>query len=94
MHKKTSMSTYYKTKHKLSQVDSDDNGRYYTYNDLYRGSLAIADHLRKLGVKKGDVVGACCLNFIEIPALIIATALNGAIYSPFNPSYTECLLSY
>ena len=80
-----------KTRNKPSQVDSDDNGRYYTYDDLYRGSLAIASYLRKLGVRKGDVVGVCCLNFIEIPALMIATALNGAIYSPFNPSYTECL---
>jgi len=74
---------------RIAIVDSDDNGRYYTYDDLYRGSLAIASYLRKLGVRKGDVVGVCCLNFIEIPALMIATALNGAIYSPFNPSYTE-----
>ena len=76
---------------KLIQVDSDDNGRYYTYNDLYKGSLAIANYLKSLGVNKGDVVGVCCVNFIEIPALMIGVALSGAIYSPFNPTYTETI---
>jgi len=74
---------------RVAIVDSDDNGRYYTYNDLYKGSLAIANYLKSLGVNKGDVVGVCCVNFIEIPALMIGVALSGAIYSPFNPTYTE-----
>ena len=58
---------------------------------MYKWSIAVANYLKTVGVTKGDVVGVCCVNFIEIPALMIGVALSGAIYSPFNPTYTETI---
>lgn len=60
-------------------------GKEITYKELYRQALLFANALKKLGVKKGDVI-AChlptCIQNIEVYYGIIMT---GAIFSPVNP---------
>lgn len=55
-----------------------------TYAELDARSNAIANHLAKLGVKKGDAVGYLGKNAVEVFEIWFAAAKLGCIFAPFN----------
>lgn len=65
--------------------DYDEKIRY-SYGDLERRSNSLGNYLRnKLKIKRGDRVGFCCRNRIELFDAYYATAKIGAILVTYNP---------
>nr|CAB3219785.1 4-coumarate--CoA ligase 1-like [Phallusia mammillata] len=72
----------------IALISADDNGKAYTYSELYESVLRCAGALFNLGVKKGDVVAVALGNRAEFPIIVLATAACGAILTTCNPNYT------
>ena len=65
-----------------------------TYEGFSRAVLALAAHLRALGVGKGDRVAIAMRNLPEWPVAFFATALSGAVATPLNAWWTGPELEY
>lgn len=65
-----------------------------SYGELDRKATAIAANLRRLGVKKGDVVSFQLPNWWQFPALLIANTRIGAVNNPMMPIYRHRELSF
>lgn len=63
------------------------NERYISFNELYNQSHAVAEGLKKLGVKKGDRVGGFLPNIPETIIAMLAAASIGAIWSSSSPDF-------
>lgn len=50
--------------------------------------IRVTSGLRKLGIKKGDVVFVSSLNCLEFVVLCVAVANRGAVFSPVNAAST------
>ncbi len=66
-----------------------DHARSLTNAELLREVIAAAEHLRELGIGRGDVVALKLTNRIEFVTLMFATWRLGATVTPVNPSLTE-----
>lgn len=55
-----------------------------TYAQLHERSSAIANHLTRLGVKRGDIVGLLAKNSVEVFEIWFAAAKLGCAFAPFN----------
>lgn len=66
-----------------------DPARSLTNAELLREVVAAAEHLRELGIGRGDVVAVKLTNRIEFVTLMFATWRLGATVTPVNPSLTE-----
>ena len=60
-----------------------------TFSELYDQVSKTAQHLRALGVKKGDRVAGFLPNFIGSIVAMLATASVGAIWSSCSPDFGE-----
>lgn len=60
-----------------------------TASQLLSQSIRVAECLRYYGVKKGDSIGICCENRVEVPSVMLGIFFIGAKYIPLNPTYTE-----
>lgn len=60
-----------------------------TASQLLAQSIRVAECLRHYGVKKGDSIGICCENRVEVPSVMFGIFFLGAKYIPLNPTYTE-----
>jgi acetyl-CoA synthetase len=56
-----------------------------TYGDLAAGSSQFANALRRLGVKRGDRVFACCDRRPELHVAALGTLKRGAVFCPLPP---------
>lgn len=69
-----------------SRVAFSVNGSKYTFRDLYRHVVASARALQRLGVKRGDRVGALLYNSIEFLSIFYGCARLGAVFVPLRQS--------
>ena len=70
-----------------------DPARSLTNAELLREVIAAAEHLRELGIGRGDVVALKLSNRIEFVTLMFAAWRLGATVTPVNPSLTEVELA-
>ena len=64
-------------------------GRTITYGELGALSDAVAAHLVRLGVKKGDRVALCLPNCPQFSIVQYGAWKVGAVICPINPTYTD-----
>jgi acetoacetyl-CoA synthetase len=64
-----------------------DGARTLTYAELHRQVASVAAGLRRLGVGKGDCVGAYLPNIPEAVVAFLATASIGAVWSSCSPDF-------
>lgn len=60
-----------------------------TAAQLLSQSIRTAECLKFYGVKRGDSIGICCENRVEVPCVMFGIFFVGATYVPLNPTYTE-----
>ncbi|KAJ6640916.1 Luciferin 4-monooxygenase [Pseudolycoriella hygida] len=60
-----------------------------TASRLLSQSIRVAECLKSDGIKKGDHIGICCENRVEVPCVMFGIFFIGATYVPLSPSYTE-----
>ena len=68
-------------------VSESGESQSYTYRDLSESSSRFADHLRKQGVKKGDVVALFAEQGLECAMAHLGSYKIGAIVAPLSPLY-------
>jgi long-chain acyl-CoA synthetase len=75
-------------RNKSQQLVIDSHAeKIYTYDDVYRKSVGIANFLFDQGVRQGSMVGIILNNCIEFVTIYIANLLLGAISIPLNPNF-------
>ena len=72
----------------MFQVDAA-TGESITYYEIYRRSVALAQNLAALGIRRGDSVGISSENNINFVLPVLATAYLGAAMAPYNHLYTS-----
>jgi amino acid adenylation domain-containing protein len=65
-----------------------------TYRQLQQRVHALAELLRKEGVRPGDPVGLCADRSVEMITAMLAILRIGACFVPFDPSYPEERLQF
>src|SRR5579862_2324671 len=63
------------------------SGREYTYADLEDRAGRLAQHLLRLGVGAGDLVGVCLDRVPEVMVAFLGVLKTGAAYVPIDPTY-------
>jgi amino acid adenylation domain-containing protein len=58
-----------------------------TYRELDLASSRLANHLRGMGVKVGDLVGLCAERSVEMVVGLIGILKSGAAYVPMDPAF-------
>lgn len=71
-----------------------EGARYYTWDDLERGSAMIANVLRQSGLRTGDRVAVQVEKSVESLMLYLATIRAGYVYLPLNPGYRQIEIEY
>ena len=64
------------------------------YDDFTRAVTALAAHLHRQGVRKGDRIALAMRNLPEWPVVFMAGLLTGAIMVPLNAWWTAAELAY
>ena len=64
-----------------------------TYSALHRRAREIAAHLRRKGVKRGDVAALLADRDIDMVPSILGILFSGAAYVPLDPAYPDDRLS-
>jgi acyl-coenzyme A synthetase/AMP-(fatty) acid ligase len=77
--------------HKVAIVEAH---RTWTYEELQSASCNLASALLRLGVGKGDVVGAQLPNWAELPIVHLATDRIGAIFLPLSEGFRQAELQH
>ncbi|WP_327002969.1 amino acid adenylation domain-containing protein [Dactylosporangium sp. NBC_01737] len=70
------------------------DGHDLTYADLDARSAALAGHLRRLGVSRGDLVAVCAERSPELVVALLAVMRAGAAYVPLDPQYPPDRLAF
>ncbi len=65
-----------------------------TYGELWERAKLVGGALQALGVSKGDCVGVCLANSMELVEIHLGINMIGAIRLPLNPRYTYPELKY
>ena len=63
-------------------------GRQLTGSQIKEASIKVASKLKKLGIKKGDVILIFATNCLEYSMLFLACGAIGAVVTTANPVYT------
>lgn len=66
-----------------------ETGQETTYRQLLQEIVNVGTGLKKLGVKRGDVVALCSENKSEYIAAALAVVCCGATITPLNIQYTK-----
>ncbi len=70
------------------------DGERWTYAELDRRANQVANHLVRLGVAAGDLVGLRFERSLEMVAAILGVLKAGAAYVPLDPAYPEERLAF
>lgn len=70
---------------KVALVDED--GKQFTYSQLYDQITAFAAGLYQLGYRKGDCIAIYSTNHIQFPIVLFGAAKLGLTVTPCNASY-------
>lgn len=73
----------------MFQKISNATGEKVTYAQILERSMKMALALKKLGIKKGDVVGIASENRFEFTVTAIAIISIGAVNATFNVLYSR-----
>ncbi|MET7638033.1 MupA/Atu3671 family FMN-dependent luciferase-like monooxygenase [Streptomyces sp. NPDC005438] len=65
-----------------------------TYAELDRHANQVANRLRALGVRGGDLVGVCLSRSAEMPAGLLGVLKSGAAFVPLDPEYPTARLGH
>ena len=65
-----------------------------TYDELNKKSNQLANYLRKLKIKRNDIIGIMLPRSIELLPAIIGVLKSGACYIPIDPTYPEKRIKY
>lgn len=68
-----------------------ETGQETSYKQLLQEIVNIGSGLKKLGVKRGDVVALCSENKFEYLAAALAAVCCGATITPLNLQYTQSM---
>ncbi len=68
-------------------------GEAVTYGELARRSGRLARYLRRLGVRRGDLVGVCLERSPALVETLLAVLQAGGAYLPLDPAYPESRLA-
>ena len=74
-------------------IETDD-GQYYTWRDLDRGTAMIANLLASLDLPEGARVAVQTEKSVEALMLYLATLRAGYVYLPLNTAYQQSELDY
>ncbi len=74
-------------------IETDD-GQYYTWRDLDRGTAMIANLVASLGLPEGARVAVQTEKSVEALMLYLATLRAGYVYLPLNTAYQQSELEY
>ncbi|MBL0385660.1 amino acid adenylation domain-containing protein [Tumebacillus sp. ITR2] len=69
-------------------------GREISYDELNRRANRLAHHLRRLGLKKGQLVGLSMERRPELVIGVLAILKAGGAYLPLDPTYPQDRLTY
>ena len=69
-------------------------GREYTYEEIYQGSIRMANYLRRCGIEKGDRVAFVLLNSPHSLIVNFAIFRIGAISVPVSPFWKPHIIEY
>lgn len=72
----------------------DDIGNRLSYGELNDQADRVAQGLRSLGVKSGDLVSICVDRSVKMAVGILAILKTGAAYVPLDPNYPQDRLDY
>ncbi|XP_034251150.1 4-coumarate--CoA ligase 1-like [Thrips palmi] len=72
----------------VAQVDIV-TGETLTYPQILAKSINIAEYMRELGIRSGDIVCISSENNLDYCLPVLATLYIGATCAPLNPAYTE-----
>lgn len=64
-------------------------GETQTFSQILAKSINIAEHMRGLGIRAGDVVSISSENSLDYCLPVLASLYIGATCAPLNPAYTE-----
>src|SRR5262249_32319315 len=70
------------------------DGETLTYRDLDERANRLANHLVRMGVVPGDLVGLCLARGIESVVGMLGVMKAGAAYLPLDPTYPPDRLSF
>ncbi|XP_014488571.1 PREDICTED: 4-coumarate--CoA ligase 1-like isoform X2 [Dinoponera quadriceps] len=71
------------------EIDGCNNDYRLTYRDLLEKSVKLAKFMQRYGIKIGDRIAIVSENRLEWLIALCATLYIGAIFAPYNPTYTE-----
>lgn len=60
-----------------------------TFNEIKNGALKLAEYFRRMGVRRGDVIGISSENRLEYPLIVYGAFMLGAAITTINLTYTE-----
>lgn len=66
-----------------------DEEKQVTYGELKQISIRVAENLRKLGLKPGDIVSVVCTNNSKLAAIVFGCALSGVLYNLVTVTYEK-----
>lgn len=75
-----------KSKKKVLQIHHD-TGIQLTGEEIHLQSIRVAQNLRRLGFKKGDVITVISRNVTELVVLVTGSFLIGVALNPLDPSF-------
>ena len=71
-----------------------DNGQFYTWRDLERGSAMLANFLQSLGLPADARIAVQVEKSVEALMLYLATLRAGYVYLPLNTAYLSAEMAY
>lgn len=88
----TYLEESYRTNPKRTAVD--DGYSSYSYEELYQKTIQLANYLKEIGIKKGDVISFQVPNWSETLIIHYASAFLGAVCNPIIPIYRKKEVNY
>lgn len=70
------------------------SGKQHTIKDIFEKSVKLALTFKKMGIKKGDILGIVSENNLNYLLPMIAGFFLGAVLTCFNPNYLTSTLNY
>lgn len=76
-----------KQPNKIGQISDNDDGRQLTNNEIRLNSIRVAQHLRQLGIRSGDVVGIVASNHPDAVAVVVGSLALAAPTNTLDPNF-------
>lgn len=72
----------------IAQVD-ELSGEIQSFQQILAKSIRVAETMRELGIRPGDIIGISSENNLDYCLPVLASLYIGAACAPYNPAYTE-----